>query len=116
MYSFEGNDEKMEFEQKYYKLPNLPTGKPSTSWWGRKNGSTSQDLFEYTSYLQIIFNSPSLCIQDFIYDELGFDHDIKKVLQQKAQSKLNALKNIADKVQRETIDDPKQLIRLDLAE
>eukprot|EP01084_Bolivina_argentea_P227457 384145_1 len=103
-------NEEMEGEQKYYKLPDLPSGKPSTSWWQRKNASTQNDLYEYSEYLQIIFNSPGLCIQDFIYDELEFHRDIKQVLQQKAQFKLNALIQRADKIYGNTIQDPKQLL------
>ena len=57
----------MDIEQKYYKLPDIPSGKPGQSWWGKKYASTTDDLLEYTEYLRIIFNSPSLCIQDFIY-------------------------------------------------
>ena len=105
----------MDIEQKYYKLPDIPSGKPGQSWWGKKYASTTDDLLEYTEYLRIIFNSPSLCIQDFIYDEMDFDKDIKRILQKKAQSKLDALITIANKTELDTVNmtrkNPKALLK-----
>ena len=93
----------MKEEDNYLLLPNLPKGK---SIFHKK--ADWNDCVNYASYLEKLFSSSPLCIQDYIFNLLVIDPELKKLIQHKAGTRLRTLRNIADM---EFIKNPYKLTR-----
>ena len=69
--------------------------------------ATSSDLFWCAQFLNVLLSSPALCKEAFVFDELGFDEDLKLLIRSMSVHKLDALHSIADQP---FIRDPTRLL------
>ena len=80
----------MRDECKHLLLPNIPKGK------GLLNKRADyKDMTNHALYLEKLFSSAPLCIQEYMFELLGIDAKMKLLIQHKAGTKLRTLREIA---------------------
>eukprot|EP01084_Bolivina_argentea_P145624 255204_1 len=84
----------MRNEEQFIVKPALPSRKKSI--FGGSKSAKLLDLLSLAYYLNIIFSSATVAKSNFVYDELGLDCDLKKLLRSLASNRLEAMYSVAD--------------------
>eukprot|EP01084_Bolivina_argentea_P124099 219922_1 len=93
----------MTAESNYLLIQNIPKGK---SLFHKK--ADIKDLQNHAMYLEILFSSAPLCLQEYIFELLAIDDKLKKLIQYRAKTKLKTLGEIANS---EVLINPYKLIK-----